>query len=67
MLRGVLREQLCLTQDEPWPQRIGDVGLGPKPLWLRLFVALHQPRAAKVTASVAVVGKMPSIPRAVGI
>ena len=54
------------TRDEPSSKRIGGVGRSRKPPKLRSW-RCAQPRAGKATAGVAVVGIMPSIPRAAAI
>ena len=51
----------CFARDEPKP--VGGVELSRKPPKLRSWRCM-QPRAAKATSGVAVVGKMTSIPRA---
>ena len=50
----------CFTRDEPSSKRVGGVGFSRKPPRLRSW-RCTQPRAAKATAGVAVVGKMASI------
>ena len=55
-----------LALDEPSSQRVGGFGLSRKPPKLRSW-SCTQPRAAKATAGVAVVGKMESIPRSAAV
>ena len=61
--RAFFASDACFARDEPSSKRVGGVGLSRKPPKLRLW-RCAQPRAAKATAGVAVVGKMASIPRA---
>ena len=58
-----IREQRL---DEPSSQRVGGFGLSRKPPKLRSW-SCTQPRAAKATAGVAVVGSMRSRPRAAAV
>ena len=57
----------CFTHGEPSSKRVDGVGLDPKLRKLRWPWRCIQPITAKATASVAVVGKMSSIPRAAAI
>ena len=64
-LSAVLREFFAsIARDEPSSKRVGGVGLHRKPPKLRPW-RCTQPRAAKVTPGVAVVGEMASIMRAI--
>ena len=60
VLRAFLGTNACFTRDEPSSKRFGGVGLSRKLPTLRSW-RCTQPRAAKGTAGVAVVGKMVSI------
>ena len=55
VLRAFLASNACFTRDEPSSKRTGGVGLSRKPPKLRLW-RCTQPRDAKATAGVAVVG-----------
>ena len=57
------RRATCYTRDEPSSKRVGGIEVGPNPSKLRSW-RCTQPRAAKAAASLAVVAKMSSIPRA---
>ena len=61
VLRAFFASNACFTRDEPSSKRVGGVRLSRKPPKLRSWST--QPRAAKATAGVAVVGKMASITR----
>ena len=63
VLRAFFASNACFARDEPSSRRVGGVGLSRKPPKLRLW-RCTQPRAAKATAVVAVVGKMASMTRA---
>ena len=65
-LRRFLASKACFTRDEPSSTRVGGVGLSRKPPKLRSW-RCTQPRAAKATAGVAVVGKTASIMRATAV
>ena len=65
-LRAFSASNACFARNEPAFKRIGGVGLSRKPPKLRSWHCT-QPRAAKATAGVSVVGKMTSIPRAAAI
>ena len=65
-LRAFSASNACFARDEPASKRIGGVGFSRKPPKLRSWHCT-QPRAAKATAGVSVVGKMTSIPRAAAI
>ena len=56
----------CFARDEPSSKRVGGVGLSGKPPKLYPW-RCTQPRAAKATAGVAVVGEMESITRATAV
>ena len=60
------RANAFFARDEPSSKRVGGVGLSRKPPRLRSW-RCTQPRAAKATAGVPVVGNMTSIPRAAAI
>ena len=60
-LRTFSASNACFARDEPLSNRVGGVGRSRKPPKLRSW-RCTQPRAAKATARVAVVGKMTSIP-----
>ena len=62
-LAAFFASNACFTRDEPSSKRVDVVGLSRKPPKLRSW-RCTQPRAAKATAGVAVVGKMTSITRA---
>ena len=66
VLRAFSASNACFAHDELSSERVGGVGLSRKPPKLRSW-RCTQPRAAKATAGVAVVGKMTSIPRAAAI
>ena len=55
-----------LARDEPSFKRVGGVGLSRKPPKLRSW-RCTQPKAAKATVGVAIVGKMASITRAAAV
>ena len=59
VLRAFLGTNACFTRDEPSSKRFSGVGLSRKLPTLRSW-RCTQPRAAKGTAGVAVVGKMVS-------
>ena len=63
VLRAFFASDACFVRDEPSSKRVGGVELSRKPPELRSW-RRTQPRAAKATAGVAVVGKMASITRA---
>ena len=65
-LRAFFASNPCFTLDGPLSKRVSVVGLSWKPPKLRSWHCT-QPRAAKATADVAVVGKMASITRATAI
>ena len=66
-LSAVLREFFAsIARDEPSSKRVGGVGLSRKPPKLRSW-RCTQPRAAKATAGVAVVGEMASKTRATSL
>ena len=67
MLRALSVSNACLTRNEPYAKRVGGVELGPTPPKLRCSWHCTQPRVAKATKDVAVVGKTSSIPRAAAI
>ena len=66
VLRAFFASNACFTRDEPSSKRVVGDGLSRKPLKLRLG-RCAQPRAAKATPGVAVVGKMASITRATAV
>ena len=66
VLRAFLASNACFTRDEPSSKRVGGVGLSLMPPKLRSW-RCTQPRAAKATAGIAVVGKMASITRATAV
>ena len=66
VLRAFLTSNACFTRDEPSSKRVGGVRLSRKPTKLRSW-RCTQPRAAKATPGVAVVGKMASITRATAV
>ena len=66
VLRAFFVSNACFTLDEPSSKRVGGVGLSRKPPRLRSW-RCTQPRAAKATAGVAVVGEMASITRATAV
>ena len=66
VLRALFASNACFTRDEPSSKQIGGVGLSRKPSMLRSW-RCTQPRAAKATAGVAVVGEMASITRATAV
>ena len=66
LLRAFFASNACLARDEPSSKRIGGLGLRRKPAKLRSW-RCTQPRAAKATAGVAVVGNMTSITRAAAV
>ena len=66
VLHAFLASHASFTRDEPLSKRVGGVGLSRKPIKLRSW-RRTQPRAAKATAGVAVVGKMTSITRATAV
>ena len=55
--RAFSASNACFARDEPSSKWVDRVGLGPKPLKLRLSWRCTQPRAAKARASVAAVGE----------
>ena len=66
VLRAFSAGNACFPSDEPSSERVGGVELSRKPPKLRSW-RYTQPRVAKATAGVAVVGKMASIPRAAAV
>ena len=66
VLRAFFASNACFTRDAPSSKRVGGVGLSRKPPKLRSW-RCTQPRAAKATAGLAVVGKMASITRATAV
>ena len=60
VLRAFFASNACFARDETSSKRVCGVGLSRKPPKLRSWRCI-QPRAAKATAGVAVVGKMASI------
>ena len=66
VLRAFLASNACFTRDEPSSKRVGGVGLSRKLPKLHSW-RCTQPRAAKATAGVAVVGKMAPITRATAV
>ena len=66
VLRAFFASNACFTRDEPSSKQVGGFGLSRKPSRLRSW-RCTQPRAAKATAGVAVVGKMASITRAAAV
>ena len=64
--RAFFASKACVACDEPSSKRVGGIGLSRKPPKLRSW-RCTQPRAAKATAGVAVVGKMASITRAAAV
>ena len=66
VLRAFFASNACFTRDEPSSKRVGGVGPSRKPPKLRSW-RCTQPRAAKATAGVAVVGKLASITRATAV
>ena len=66
VLRAFFASNACFTRDEPSSKRVGGFGLSRKPSRLRSW-RCTQPRAAKATAGIAVVGKMASITRAAAV
>ena len=66
VIRALLASNACFTRDQPSSKRVGGVGLSRKPPKLRSW-RCTQPRAAKATAGVAVVGKIASITRATAV
>ena len=66
MLCAFFASNACFARDEPSSKRDGGVGLSRQPPKLRSW-RCTQPRAAKATAGVAVVGKMASITRATAV
>ena len=61
VLRAFSASSACFARNEPSSKRVGGVWLSRKPPKLRSW-RCTQPRAAKATAGVAVVGQMASIP-----
>ena len=66
VLRTFFASNACFARDEPSFKRVGGVGLRRKPPKLRSW-RYAQPRAAKATAGVAVVGKRASMSRAAAV
>ena len=66
MVRAFSASNAGFARDEPSSKRVGGVWLGRKPPKLRSW-RCTQPRGAKATAGVAIVGKMASIPRAAAV
>ena len=66
LLRAFSASNACFARDEPSSKRVGGVGLSRKPPKLCSW-RCTQRRVAKVTAGVAVVGKMASVPRAAAV
>ena len=66
VLRAFFASNACFARDDPSSKRIGGVGLSRKPPKLRPW-RCTQPRAAKATAGLAVVGKMTSISRTAAV
>ena len=66
VLRAFFASNACFARDEPSSKRVGGVGLSRKPPKLRSW-RCTQPRAAKATAGVAVVGELASITRATAV
>ena len=66
VLRAFFASNACYARDQPSSKRVGGVGLGRQPPRLRSW-RCAQPRAAKTTAGVVVVGKMASITRATAV
>ena len=66
VLRAFFASNACFARDESSSKRDGSVGLSRKPPKLRLC-RCTQPKAAKATAGVAVIGKIASIARATAV
>ena len=66
VLRAFSASNAGFARDEPLSKQVSGVGLSRKPPKLRSW-RCTQPRAAKATAGVAVVGKMASIPCAAAV
>ena len=66
VLRAFFASNACFARDEPSSKRVGGVGLSRKPPKLRSW-RCTQPRAAKATQGVAVVGKMALTTRATAV
>ena len=66
VLHAFFASNACFARDEASSNRVGGVGLSLKPPKLRSW-RCTQPRAAKATAGVAVVGKMASITHAAAV
>ena len=66
VLRAFFASNACFARHEASSKRVGGVGLSRKPPKLCPW-RCTQPRAAKATAGVAVVGKMASITRATAV